>query len=53
MDLFHILVEVQLVYNVVLVSGIQQWDSVLFHYYEILNITPCAVQQGLIYLFYI
>ena len=49
-------IEVQLIYNIVLVSGIQQSDSVIhmyifffrffsiIDYYKILNIVPCAVQ---------
>ena len=44
--------EVYLIYNVVLVSGIQPSDSVIFFfrffsiigYYKILNIVPCAIQ---------
>ena len=51
-----VLIEVQLTYNVVLVSGIQQSDSVLYiyilffrffsitDYYKILNIVLCAIQ---------
>ena len=48
-------IEVELIYNVVLVSGVQKSDSVihiyilfqiLFHdsYYKILNIVSCAIQ---------
>ena len=57
-----IFIEVQLISNVVLVSGIQQSDSVLyiyiifqitFHYNKILNIVPRAIQQDfVIYLFF-
>ena len=54
-----ILVEIQLVYNIVLVSGIQQSDSVIhihnlfrlfsiISYYKILNILPCAIRQVLV-----
>ena len=63
--LFYIVV--QLIYNVVLVSGVQQSDSVththipiffrffsLIGYYKILSIVACAIQQILVgYLFYI
>ena len=57
--------EEQLNYNVVLITAMQQSDSVthvyiLFHifsimvYHRILNTVPCAIQQGLvIHLFYI
>ena len=46
----------QLIYNVVLISGIQQSDSCIYiyifffrffsiiNYYKILNIVPCAIQ---------
>ena len=48
-------IEVQLIYNVVLVPGVQQSDSVIYTilffiffymmiYYRILNIVPCAIQ---------
>ena len=61
-------IEIELIYNVVLVSGIEQSDSVihymsiLFHslflyiisYYKTANIVPCAIQWDLDdYLFYI
>ena len=60
------LIEVQLIYSVVLVSGIQQSDSVMHTYiyiysfsyssimvyYRILNIVPRAIQQDPSYLFY-
>ena len=55
----HFLIEVQLIYNIVLVSGVQQGDSVLYiyvcvyifffrfssiiGYYKTLNIVPCAI----------
>ena len=53
--LFRSTIEVQLIYNIVLVSGVQQIDLIicvcsLFHifsimvYHRILNISPCAVQ---------
>ena len=53
--------EVWLIYNVVLVSSVQQRDSVIritysffIVYYRILNLIPCAIQQVLVvYLFYI
>ena len=60
--------EVELIYNVVLVSGVQQSDSVIHEciyifffrffsiigYYKILRTVPCALQQVLVvYLFYI
>ena len=52
------LIKVQLIYNVVLISVVQQSDSVLYiymdifffiffsiiGYYKILNIVPCAMQ---------
>ena len=48
-----IFIEVQLIYNVVLVSGVQHSDSVVYifffifffimAYYRILNIVPCAI----------
>ena len=56
---------VVLIYNVVLVSGVQQSESVihtstlfqilfLYMYYRVLSRVPCAIQQVLIsYLFYI
>ena len=58
------LIEVQLIYNVVLVSGVQQSDSAIYifffrffsliDYYKILSIFPCATQQVLVgYLFYV
>ena len=58
---FSFFLEVELSYNVVLVSGIQQSDSVIFFisysiigYYKILNIIPCAVRYILVaYLSYI
>ena len=45
-------IEVQLIYNVVLVFGIQQSDLVIhiyilfqiLFYYKIMNIVPCAIQ---------
>ena len=56
--LFHIVV--QLIYNVVLFSGLQKSDSVIYiykmsqffsiiGYNTILNIVPCAVQQVLVH----
>ena len=53
--------EVWLIYNVVLVSSVQQRDSVIritysffIVYYRILNLVPWAIQQVLVvYLFYI
>ena len=54
--LINFLVEVQLIYNIVLVSGVQHSDSVihiyifffrsfsLICYYKILSIVPCAIQ---------
>ena len=50
--LFFFLIEVQLSYNVVLVSDVQQSDSYIYFfiffsiigYYRILNIVPCAIQ---------
>ena len=53
--LIYFFIEVQLIYNVVLVSGAQQSDSVIhiylfffrffsiIGYYRILNIVPCAI----------
>ena len=48
----------QLIYSVVLVSAIQQSDSVIyilsiFIYYRMLNMVPCAIQQDLFCPFYI
>ena len=49
-------------YNVVLVSGIQQRIQLYIHffiffsivvYYRILNIVPCDIQDCVVYLFYI
>ena len=52
----YVFIEVYLIYNVLLVSGIQQSDSVIhiylsfirffsiIGYYKILNIVPCAIQ---------
>ena len=48
-------IEVQLIYNVVLISAVQQIDSVIYIYiyfiffsimvyHRILNIVPCAIQ---------
>ena len=53
--------EVWLIYNVVLVSSVQQRDSVIritysffIVYYRILNLVPWAIQQVLVvYIFYI
>ena len=53
--------EVWLIYNVVLVSSVQQRDSVIritysffIVYYRLLNLVPWAIQQVLVvYLFYI
>ena len=53
-------IEIQLIYSVVLVSAVQQSDSVIQYicflkiifimvYHETLNIVPCAIQQGLVY----
>ena len=56
-----------MIYNVVLISGVQQSDSVIhihifilfqilshIDYHRILNIVPCAIQQDLVvYPFYI
>ena len=51
-----VFIGVELLYNVVLVSGVQQSDSVIYiyifffrfffitGYYKILNIVPCAMQ---------
>ena len=45
-----VFIEVELIYNIVLVSGVQQSDSVflkiIFHYsyYKVMGIIPCAVQ---------
>ena len=61
---FNFCIRIQLVYNIVLVSGMQQSDStmhiavlfqILFPYRLVQNIrVPCAIQQVLIdYLFYI
>ena len=62
---FFFLIEVELIYNVVFISGVQQSDSFLYIYTffkffsivvycKILNIVPCAIQQKLvIYLFLI
>ena len=56
---FFFLIEIYLIYSIVLVSGIQQSDSVMYvcvyiyiyfrlfsitGYYKILNIVPCAIQ---------
>ena len=54
-------IETQLIYNLVLVSGIQQSDSIysflrffsIIVYYNILNIVPCAIQDLVVYFFYI
>ena len=61
-------IEVQLIYNIVLVSAVQKIDSVLHIYiyihflilfslmvcHKILNIIPCAIQQDLaVYPFYL
>ena len=55
-----------MIYNVVLVSGIEQLFSYIYifyilhiyfrfssvtGYYKILNMVPCAIQQVLVYLF--
>ena len=56
-------IEVELIYNAVFISGVQNSDSVislilfrfssLIGYYKILSGVPCAIQQLLIsYLFY-
>ena len=64
---FFLKIEVQLIYNVVLITAIQQSDSVIhiytvffkiffsiMVYHRILNIVPCAIQQDLVvYPFYI
>ena len=58
------LIEVLLIYNVVLVSGVQQSDSIIYIYryryilffiffsiignYKIWNTVPCAIQQVLV-----
>ena len=50
--LFFICIEVYLVYNIVLVSGVQQNDSgtyifrlfSIIGYHKALNIVPCAIQ---------
>ena len=57
---FEFFIKVQLIYNIVLVSAVQQLLSYIYvHiisnmiYCRILNIIPCAVQQDLIiYLLY-
>jgi len=53
------------IYNIVLVSGVQQSDSDIYvyfflaifsiiEYYKLLSTVPCAVQQDLVvYLFYV
>ena len=54
-------IEVQLIYNITLISAVEQSDSVshmyiyiLFHifcimiYHRILNIVPCAIQKDLV-----
>lgn len=60
--LFVCLIEVQLLYNVVLISRVQHSDSVIHThtqifflrffsivaYYEILDVVPCAIQQVLV-----
>ena len=56
---FIYLLEIQLIYNVVLVSGIQHNDSVIHiriflsikAYYMILNAVPCAVSRTLFYIY--
>ena len=64
-----VLIEVSLIYNVVLASGVQQNDSVIhihmspplflrffshISHYRVLSRVPCAIQQDFIsYLFYI
>ena len=53
--------EAALIYSVVVVSGIQQSDSIIYifrlffiiGYYKTLNIVPWTIQQDLIYVFYI
>ena len=64
---FSVFIEERLIYNVVLVSSIQQSDSVYIYiymffftffffigYFKILSRVPCAIQQVLVgYLFYI
>ena len=43
---FFLIIEVELIYNVVLGSGVQQSDSVLFIYlYFIFLATPCSMQD--------
>ena len=59
MNFFTIFIELSLIYNVVLVSGIEQSDSDIYTiyiicisfkcfaiigYYKILSINPCAIQ---------
>ena len=44
--------EIQLIYNVVLISAVQQSDMyillhILFHYHRILNMAPCDIQWDL------
>ena len=50
---FFFLIEVELIYNVLLVSGVQLSDLVIhiylyqipiIDYYETLNLVPCAIQ---------
>ena len=57
-------IDIQLIYNVVLLSGVQQSDSEQYKYtlfsrffsisgcYKLLNIVPYAIEQNFIYLFY-
>lgn len=58
---FKKIIGIQLIYNVGLVSGIQQRESVvhasvlfsLIGYYRALSRSPCTVQKVLVHLFYI
>ena len=57
----QLFIEVQFIYNVVLVSGIQQSDSLtdiyffrffsIIVYYKILNVVPCVIVGPIVYLF--
>ena len=59
------IIDVQLIYNIVLVSSVQQSDSVthtymfffrffsVIGYYKIWSIVSCAIRQVLVYVFYI
>ena len=56
-NFYFYFISIELIYNVVLVSGVQQSDIYIFShigYYRILRRVPCAIQQVLVnYLFYI